>query len=112
MAQSGGQDRFRAKTGLPLTTYFSGLKIRWILDHVSGARELAESGDALFGNIDSFLVWNLTGGPHGRVHITDVTNAGRTQLMNLETLSWDNVPIPGPLLGGALAVLLLHAVHI
>ena len=89
MAQNGGQDRFRTKTGLPLTTYFSGLKIRWILDHVTGARELAEAGDALFGNIDSFLVWNLTGGPRGGVHITDVTNASRTQLMNLETLSWD-----------------------
>ena len=89
MARDGGQDRFRQKTGLPLTTYFSGLKIRWILDHVSGARELAEAGDALFGNIDSFLVWNLTGGPRGGVHITDVTNASRTQLMNLETLSWD-----------------------
>jgi glycerol kinase len=89
LAKSGGQDRFRAKTGLPLTTYFSGLKIRWILEHVKGARELAEAGDALFGNIDSFLVWNLTGGPKGGVHITDVTNASRTQLMNLETLSWD-----------------------
>jgi len=89
MARQGGQDRFRQQTGLPLTTYFSGLKVRWILDHVSGARELAEAGDALFGNIDSFLVWNLTGGPRGGVHITDVTNASRTQLMNLETLSWD-----------------------
>ena len=89
MAQNGGQDRFRTKTGLPLTTYFSGLKIRWILDHVTGARELAEAGDALFGNMDSFLVWNLTGGPRSGVHITDVTNASRTQLMNLETLSWD-----------------------
>lgn len=89
LAKSGGQDRFRAKTGLPLTTYFSGLKIRWILDHVKGARELAEKGDVIFGNIDSFLVWNLTGGPNGGVHITDVTNASRTQLMNLATLSWD-----------------------
>jgi len=89
MARNGGQDRFRAKTGLPLTTYFSALKIRWILDHIPGARELAETGDALFGNVDSFLVWNLTGGPRGGVHITDVTNASRTQLMNLETLSWD-----------------------
>jgi len=89
LAKAGGQDRFRGKTGLPLTTYFSGLKIRWILDHVKGARELAESGDVLFGNIDTFLVWHLTGGPKGGVHITDVTNASRTQLMNLETLSWD-----------------------
>lgn len=88
-AKAGGQDRFRAKTGLPLTTYFSGLKIRWILENVAGVRELAEAGDALFGNIDTFLVWHLTGGPGGGVHITDVTNASRTQLMNLETLSWD-----------------------
>jgi glycerol kinase len=88
-SKSGGQDRFRAKTGLPLTTYFSGLKIRWVLENVGGAREMAESGDALFGNIDTFLVWHLTGGPDGGIHITDVTNASRTQLMNLETLSWD-----------------------
>ena len=89
LAKAGGQDRFRQKTGLPLTTYFSGLKIRWILEHVKGARELAEAGDAIFGNIDTFLVWNLTGGVEGGIHITDVTNASRTQLMNLETLSWD-----------------------
>jgi glycerol kinase len=88
-SKAGGQNRFRAKTGLPLTTYFSGLKIRWILENVGGAREMAESGDALFGNIDTFLVWHLTGGPVGGIHITDVTNASRTQLMNLETLSWD-----------------------
>ncbi len=90
LAKAGGQDRFRTQTGLPLTTYFSGLKIRWILEHVKGARKLAEAGDVLFGNIDSFLVWNLTGGPEGGVHITDVTNASRTQLMNLTTLSWDD----------------------
>ena len=89
MAKAGGQDRFRGKTGLPLTTYFSGLKIRWILDHVQGARKLAEAGEVIFGNIDTFLVWHLTGGTKGGVHITDVTNASRTQLMNLETLSWD-----------------------
>jgi glycerol kinase len=89
LAKTGGQDRFRGKTGLPLTTYFSGLKIRWILEHVKGTHQMAEKGDALFGNIDTFLVWHLTGGPHGGVHITDVTNASRTQLMNLETLSWD-----------------------
>jgi glycerol kinase len=88
-AKAGGQDRFRAKTGLPLTTYFSGLKIRWILEHVKGVREMAEAGDVLFGNIDSFLLWHLTGGPDGGVHITDVTNASRTQLMDLETLAWD-----------------------
>ena len=88
-AESGGQDRFRAKTGLPLTTYFSGLKIRWVLENVRGVRALAESGDVLFGNIDTFLVWHLTGGPHGGIHVTDVTNASRTQLMNLDSLSWD-----------------------
>ena len=87
--RNGGQDRFRAKTGLPLATYFSGLKIRWILEHVPGVRALAEAGEALFGNIDTFLLWNLTGGPNGGVHATDVTNASRTQLMDLETLQWD-----------------------
>ena len=85
----GGKDRFRAKTGLPVATYFSASKIRWILDNVPGALELAESGNALFGNTDSWLVWNLTGGPDGGQHITDVTNASRTQLMNLTTLDWD-----------------------
>ncbi|HXY09482.1 MAG TPA: glycerol kinase GlpK [Terriglobales bacterium] len=89
LAKSGGQDRFRDKTGLPLTTYFSGLKIRWILEHVKGVRELAEAGDVLFGNIDTFLVWHLTGGAKGGIHITDVTNASRTQLMDLKTLGWD-----------------------
>ena len=89
LAKVGGQDRFRGKTGLPLTTYFSGLKIRWILENVRGIRSLAENGDVLFGNIDTFLVWHLTGGPNGGIHITDVTNASRTQLMNVETLSWD-----------------------
>jgi len=89
LAQAGGQDRFRAMTGLPLATYFSGLKIRWILENVTGARALAQNGDALFGNIDTFLIWNLTGGPHGGVHVTDVTNASRTQLMDLATLQWD-----------------------
>jgi glycerol kinase len=89
LAKTGGQDRFRRKTGLPLTTYFSGLKIRWILEHVKGARQKAEAGDCLFGNVDTFLVWHLTGGPRSGVHITDVTNASRTQLMDLETLLWD-----------------------
>jgi glycerol kinase len=89
LAKTCGQDRFRSKTGLPLTTYFSGLKIRWILEHVKGAREQAEAGDVIFGNIDTFLIWKLTGGCLSGVHITDVTNASRTQLMNLETLSWD-----------------------
>jgi glycerol kinase len=88
-AKAGGQDRFRPVTGLPLSTYFSALKIRWILESVSGVSELAESGDVLFGNLDTFLAWHLTGGPNGGIHITDVTNASRTQLMNLQTLSWD-----------------------
>ncbi|MBV9507989.1 MAG: glycerol kinase GlpK [Acidobacteriia bacterium] len=78
--------RFRAKTGLPLSTYFSSLKIRWLLDNVPGLAERARSGDILFGTIDSFLVWRLTGG----LHVTDPTNASRTQLMNLETLDWDS----------------------
>ena len=68
LARNGGPDRLRAKTGLPLATYFSGLKIRWVLDHVSGVRERAEAGDILFGNIDSYLLWKLTGGPRGGVH--------------------------------------------
>ena len=82
-AADGGQDRYRAKTGLPLATYFSGLKIRWILNNVAGARAAAEAGELLFGNIDTFLIWNLTGGVNGGVHVTDVTNASRTQLMDL-----------------------------
>jgi glycerol kinase len=86
---SHGVEFFRSRTGLPLSSYFSSLKIRWILDNVPDARRLAESGDALFGNIDTFLVWHLTGGPHGGLHVTDVTNASRTQLMNLQTLDWD-----------------------
>src|SRR5688500_11117219 len=86
---SHGGEFFRARTGLPLSSYFSSLKIRWILDHVPDARRLAEAGDALFGNVDTFLVWHLTGGPHGGLHVTDVTNASRTQLMNLRTLDWD-----------------------
>jgi len=90
LAADGGQDRFRPKVGLPLATYFSGPKIRWILDNVPGAREAAEAGDVIFGNIDTFLTWWLTGGPNGGVHVTDVTNASRTMLMNLETLDWDD----------------------
>ena len=89
LAREGGQDRFRARTGLPLATYFSAAKIRWILDHVAGARQRAEAGRLAFGNIDTYLVWELTGGVNGGIHVTDVTNASRTQLMNLETLSWD-----------------------
>jgi glycerol kinase len=83
-----GQDRFREKVGLPLDTYFSGPKVVWMLENVEGLREAAEKGDAIFGNIDTWVIWNLTGGPNGGVHITDVTNASRTMLMNLETLDW------------------------
>ncbi|MEQ1510856.1 MAG: glycerol kinase GlpK [Sphingopyxis sp.] len=88
-SKDGGQDRLRAKTGLPLATYFSGLKLRWLLDAVPGAQAAAEAGDLLFGNMDTWLLWNLTGGASGGLHITDVTNASRTQMMNLETLDWD-----------------------
>jgi len=88
-AREGGQGRFRPQTGLPLSTYFSSLKLRWLLENVSGARERAAGGELLFGNIDTFLLWNLTGGPQGGVHVTDVTNASRTQLLNLLTLDWD-----------------------
>ncbi len=85
----GGQDRLRGKTGLPLATYFSGLKLRWLLDAVPGAQAAAEAGDLMFGNMDTWLAWNLTGGPDGGLHITDVTNASRTQMMDLATLDWD-----------------------
>jgi glycerol kinase len=88
-ARASGQDRFRAATGLPLSTYFSSLKIRWLFENISGLRERAEAGEILFGNMDTFLVWKLTGGPEGGIHVTDVTNASRTQLMNLKTLAWD-----------------------
>jgi glycerol kinase len=84
-----GQDVFRATTGLPLTTYFSGLKIRWLLENVPGLRRQAEAGEILFGNIDTFLTWKLTSGPKGGIHVTDVTNASRTQLMDLKSLAWD-----------------------
>ncbi|MFI5627445.1 glycerol kinase GlpK [Nocardioides sp. NPDC051685] len=83
-------DIIRRKAGLPPATYFSGGKIQWILENVDGVREAAEAGDAIFGTTDSWVVWNLTGGPHGGVHVTDVTNASRTMLMNLETLDWDD----------------------
>jgi glycerol kinase len=90
LSADGGQDRFRAKTGLPIATYFSGPKIKWILENVDGIREKAESGDVVFGNIDTFVIWQLTGGPDGGVHVTDVTNASRTMMMSLETLDWDD----------------------
>jgi glycerol kinase len=89
LARDGGQDRFRAQVGLPLATYFSGPKVRWILDNVDGARERAEAGDLLFGNMDTWCIWNLTGGTDGGLHITDVTNASRTLMMDLKTLAWD-----------------------
>src|ERR671927_574415 len=89
LSRDGGQNRFKAKVGLPLATYFSGPKVRWILDNVDGAREKAEAGDLLFGNMDTWLLWNMTGGPDGGIHVTDPTNASRTLLMNLDTLSWN-----------------------
>lgn len=90
LAKQGGQDRFRKKTGLPLATYFSGPKIKWILDNVKGARAKAQKGELLFGNIDTWIIWNLTG-----EHVTDVTNASRTLLMNLKTLDWDDEILKG-----------------
>lgn len=89
LSRNGGADRFREQTGLPLSTYFSGTKLLWLLENVAGLREAAGRGDALFGTIDTWLVWNLTGGTAGGVHVTDVTNASRTLLMNLGTLDWD-----------------------
>ncbi len=89
LAADGGTDRYKARTGLPLAPYFSGTKVKWILDNVDGARERAEAGDLLFGTTDSWVTWNLTGGTHGGVHVTDVTNASRTLFMDLATLAWD-----------------------
>jgi glycerol kinase len=103
LAKDGGQDRFRPKVGLPLATYFSGPKIKWLLDNVKGLRKAAERGDAVFGNMDTWEIWWLTGGPDGGAHVTDVTNASRTMLMDLETLDWDEdildiMGIPGQML--------------
>jgi glycerol kinase len=89
LIRDGGRDRFRKITGLPVATYFSGPKIRWILDRVPEAREAALKGDALYGTMDTWVIWNLTGGPGRGAHVTDVTNASRTLLMDLATLSWD-----------------------
>jgi glycerol kinase len=89
-AKEPGDAFFRSRTGLPLSTYFSALKLRWLLENVPGARRQSETGELLFGNIDSFLLWKLTGAENGGLHVTDVTNASRTQLMNLNTLQWDN----------------------
>ncbi len=88
LAADQGVDRLRQDTGLPLSTYFSGPKIRWLLDHVDGAQERAENGELAFGTMDTWVLWNITGGTNGGVHATDVTNASRTMLMNLETLEW------------------------
>jgi glycerol kinase len=90
LESDGGQDRFRNKTGLPIATYFSGPKVRWILENVDGAREKAEAGDLIFGNIDTWCLWNLTGGTDGGLHYTDPSNASRTMLMDLSTLDWDD----------------------
>jgi glycerol kinase len=103
LAEAHGQDRFRAGTGLPLATYFSGPKIRWILDNLPGLRARAQAGDILFGTIDTWIIWNLTGGVDGGVHVTDVTNASRTLLMSLHTLDWsqdalDAVGVPRAML--------------
>jgi glycerol kinase len=97
LSADDGRDRFRASTGLPLATYFSGPKIVWILDNVPGARARAEAGELLFGTIDTWIIWNLTGGVDGGLHVTDVTNASRTLLMDLDTLDWapDNVAALG-----------------
>ena len=88
-ALGGGADRYKERVGLPLATYFSGPKIKWILDNVDGARAKAEAGDLLFGNTDAWVLWNMTGGVEGGVHATDPTNASRTMLMNLDTLTWN-----------------------
>src|SRR5689334_18512346 len=88
--RDGRGDVIRQKAGLPPATYFSGGKVQWILENVDGVRAAAERGDAIFGNTDAWLLWNLTGGTDGGVHVTDVTNASRTMLMNLETLDWDD----------------------
>ena len=90
LAADGGVERFKQQVGLPLATYFSGTKIMWILENVDGAREKAEAGDLYFGNTDSWVLWNLTGGVNGGVHVTDVTNASRTMFMDLDTLQWDD----------------------
>ena len=90
LAGDRGLDRLRSVCGLPLSTYFSGPKAKWILDNVDGVRERAEAGDILFGTMDTYTIWNLTGGPDGGVHVTDVTNASRTMLMDLRTLDWSD----------------------
>jgi glycerol kinase len=90
LEQNGSGEIIRQKTGLPPATYFSGAKAQWVFDHVPGVREAARQGEVLFGTIDSWLIWNLTGGTDGGAHVTDVTNASRTMLMDLATLQWDD----------------------
>lgn len=90
LSADGGQDRFREKAGLPLATYFSGTKAKWILENVEGARAKADAGELMFGTVDTWVIWNITGGTDGGAYVTDVTNASRTMLMNLETLDWDD----------------------
>ena len=90
LTREGGQDRFRNQTGLPVATYFAGPKIKWILDNVPEARAAADKGEALFGTMETWMIWNLTGGANGGSHVTDVTNASRTLLMDLNTLEWDD----------------------
>ena len=89
LSANGGADFFQKRTGLPLATYFSGPKIKWMLEHSDQIRKDAENGLVVFGNMDTWLIWNLTGGIQGGIHVTDVTNASRTLLMNLDTLNWD-----------------------
>jgi glycerol kinase len=89
LEKEGGQDRFRKKTGLPIATYFSGPKVKWILDNVPEPKLQRTRGTGLFGTIETWIIWQLTGGPAGGAHVTDVTNASRTLLMDLETLAWD-----------------------
>ena len=99
LAAEGGQDRFREKTGLPIATYFSGPKVRWILEQMPEVRQEATAGRALFGTIESWIIWWLTGGPQGGAHVSDVTNASRTLLMNIDTLAWDDEGDFGTFLG-------------
>lgn len=89
LAGDEGLEKYKSRVGLPLATYFSGPKVKWILDNVEGAREAAERGDLVFGNTDTWVLWNMTGGTDGGVHVTDVTNASRTMLMNIDTLTWN-----------------------
>jgi glycerol kinase len=90
LSKEGGQDRFRSTTGLPIATYFSGPKAKWLMENVDGLRDKVDAGDILFGNIDTWCIWNLSGGTEGGVHVTDVSNASRTMMMDLQSLDWDD----------------------